>query len=126
MKFHHKRKKYHFFCLATALILVAISIIPVRLAIANSAVNCIHILLRRRYANTLCRSSQASASGSTPSDRSRSASRLARCCSCSATSSGVGTRLPSGVKYRSLPCSTPRYKSSVSLQRQPLSVGAIG
>jgi hypothetical protein len=25
-----------------------------------------------------------------------------------------------------LPCSTPRYKSSVSLQRQPLSVGAIG
>jgi len=34
MKFHHKRKNYRFFCLANALILVLISIIPVRLAIA--------------------------------------------------------------------------------------------
>lgn len=35
-KFHHKRKRYHFFCLAsTAFILVLISIIPVRLAIAS-------------------------------------------------------------------------------------------
>jgi len=34
--FHHKRKKYHFFCLAsTALIFVLLSIIPVRLAIAS-------------------------------------------------------------------------------------------
>ena len=35
-KFHHKRKGYRFFCLASAaLILVLISIIPVRLAIAT-------------------------------------------------------------------------------------------
>lgn len=35
--FHHKRKNYRFFCLAsTALILVLISIIPVRLAIATN------------------------------------------------------------------------------------------
>lgn len=32
--FHNKRKKHHFFCLASVLILVLISIIPVRLAIA--------------------------------------------------------------------------------------------
>ena len=35
MKFHHKRKRYHFFCLASALILVLLSIIPVRLVIAS-------------------------------------------------------------------------------------------
>jgi uncharacterized SAM-binding protein YcdF (DUF218 family) len=33
MKFHHKRKKYHFFCLATALLML-LSIIPIRLAVA--------------------------------------------------------------------------------------------
>jgi len=35
MKFHHKRKTYRFFYLASALILVLFSIIPVKLAIAT-------------------------------------------------------------------------------------------